>query len=51
MLKSASKSRPSYLPDSAIESPLSGNVQLRSLRPKGSMANLRYQLPLKSDPG
>ena len=60
LLKNVGKNpRPSYLPDSALASPLLGslpngnigNVQLKALRPKGSMANMRYELPLKATPG
>ena len=60
MLKNVGKNmRPSYLPDSALSSPLVGNlpngnmgsVELKALRPKGSMANMRYELPLKATPG
>ena len=61
ILKSGGKKRPSFLPDSAIESPVlpngnashvSKNVQLRALRPKGSIANMQqYNLPLKATPG
>ncbi|KAI0233822.1 hypothetical protein LSAT2_015978 [Lamellibrachia satsuma] len=59
MLKNVGKNmRPSYLPDSALASPLLGNlpngnigsVELKALRPKGSLANMRYELPLKATP-
>jgi hypothetical protein len=59
-LKNASQpgSRLAFIPDSAIQSPLVAanitngkNVELKSLRPKGSMANISYQLPLKATPG
>ena len=55
MLKSSSKQRPSFLPDSAVQSPLAelsaSNVTLKSLRPKGSMVNMNYSLPLRANFG
>ncbi len=52
---SNSKQRPSFLPDSALQSPLAelGNssVKLKSLRPKGSVANMNYSLPLRANFG
>ena len=59
LLKNGSSKNVSLLPDSLTSSPAvepgrastGPGVQLKSLRPKGSMANLRYQLPLKPDPG
>ena len=58
MKNAGQDSRASYMPDSAINSPLvgknlsnGGSVELKSLRPRGSMANIRYPLPLKATPG
>jgi len=52
-MKSATKKRPSFLPDHALNSPLisSCKVELRSLRPTENNTSNGYPVPIRATPG